>query len=126
MYTGDDYAIYEELVGPYAPAVVTTFDPNDVDDDAVPVRAAPWLLDIDRRILRSRDLVWPDERTLSDDATLRLVEAIDNTRSVAELTELAIVSIGETKRQIASLYRDGWIVFRRVRSSGRDQRSQDG
>lgn len=106
MFAGDDYDLYEELLGPYASVIARRTDVQVLAGDAYPYLVTPVRADPDRRLIVSADPIWPHHRYL-DASSWEVFMACDGSRSTGEVA-------GDDPSRRADLWRfwiDGFLAL---------------
>ncbi len=117
MFQGRDYALYVRLMEPFASRLAADLRSEDIEPEWVPYFASPVVLDDARRLIESRDAIWPHRRFCGP-LPWDVVRRVDGATAVRELTAAVAAERGEAspvpiRAVLRELYVQGFVLFRR-------------
>lgn len=107
MFTGDDYALYETLLSPYASGLAAALEPGAIEDTWVPYFPAGIARDPAGHGARFPDPIWPQE-CRPGDAGWKIIAKIDGRVTIGGLVR----AFPDARPLLRDLYAAGVILFR--------------
>lgn len=115
MFQGHDYALYEQLIGPYASKLAAELKPEHIALDWIPYRVVPVQTIPARRLVIGQDPIWPTH-TYLDELEWAVFSLTEQRISVAEIIRQIAASNIEADshaivQRLCHLHLVGLIVF---------------
>lgn len=110
MFQGQQYELYETILGPYATRLAGDLPRSSLDPAWMPY--VPSTLVLRDGNIVDLDLVWPHERR-SMPGEEEVLQCVDGNRSLAQIAADLSLEIDPLMAALYGLYLDGFILFRR-------------
>ncbi|GCE15171.1 hypothetical protein KTT_50300 [Tengunoibacter tsumagoiensis] len=111
MFQGASYALYEQLMAPYASQLASDLQPHQIEADWRPYFPSQVRFDPSRLLLSDEDPIWPHRRFLTP-LEGEIIRTIDGRYSVAMIVQQQHKKDQKACRAILwELYLEGFILF---------------
>ncbi|GIP34666.1 glycosyltransferase family 4 protein [Paenibacillus sp. J2TS4] len=111
MFQGDDYGLYETLMGPYSTRLAEEWGMESVTPQHVPYFAASVTMDSARLLLSNEDPIWPHRRFLTRQEWDR-IRYVDGFFTLEEIAQQSGSELSSCIHVTWNLYLEGFILFK--------------